>query len=56
MVLAADRGDLFRVMAAMDEMEAAPLVDVKRAQDVMGDGALLSEGGFGLLEELVGCR
>lgn len=41
------------MVAAMDEMEAAPLVDTKRPQDDVADGSARSEEGFGLGEELV---
>lgn len=40
-------------MAAVDKVEAAPLMDTERTQDNVADGTTRSKEGFGLGEELV---
>jgi hypothetical protein len=52
-VLAADGGDLFCVVAAVDQVEATPLMDAEGAEDVVGDGLAGAEDGLGLIEEWV---
>ena len=51
MVGLADGQDLLDVMAAVGEMEAAPLMDAERAEDLVGSRALVAEGFFGLIED-----
>ena len=48
-----DGADLSNVMAAVDQVETAPLVDTERPQDNVADGTSRSKKGFGLSEELV---
>lgn len=52
---AADGGDLFGVMASVDEVEASPLADAEWAEDLMGDCGLVAEGSLGLVEDRVHC-
>ena len=49
----ADSEDLLDVMAAVDEVEAAPLVNAKWAEDHVGDAAVGAEECLGFVEELV---
>ena len=48
-----DGADLPEMVASVDKVKTAPLVDAKRTQDDVGDGATLTEERFGLGEELV---
>jgi hypothetical protein len=52
-VVAPDGEYLFDVMAGMDEVEPAPLMDRERAENLVTDGAAASEDDFGLIRERV---
>ena len=53
MVASPDDADLAEMMAAMGEVESAPLVDTERAEDHVADGTARAEDGFSPGEELV---
>ncbi len=48
-----DGADLPDVVASVDEVETAPLIDAERTQNDVADGTSRAEEGFGLGEELV---
>lgn len=54
-MVGADCGDLAGMVAGVDEVESAPLVDAERSKDLVTDGLPVGEDGLRLIAEKIKC-